>query len=491
LTKGGQYDAQEPPAEGKKSKRACWTGCNFRWMAEFLSDTHLPDQIPAILPRGAGHQFVVYGDACSGVPGARHEQTFATVNAVVRKLAPGPELIIFPGDEITGLTPDPEQLRSQWHHWLNNEMGWLDRQRVPIWHATGNHTTYDEMSESVFREVLDLPRNSPVGQEGLSYWVRRGDLLIVFVHTLWTGLGGEGYVETTWLRDVLRAHADVRHKLVVGHHPVFPVNGFSGAYQRYVGPDMATDFWDAVVDARVSAYLCSHILAFDVQVHRGVLQICTAGAGTAHRMPEGVEYLHCVQMALDAGGLRYQVLDVEGRVRESLSWPVLHPPVSSWVRLPHGALRAPFLFPSSNDQCIQLRFCGQAAEPGTRGAQTLLCTRRTGELAPLWIGLRGEEQKLTVVVSHEPGRSPHYWIGPKIEAGKPFDFHMMLHTGMGPGGIMCKLAAADDWTSLSAASPWGLERLRPSDEWIIGHARGGLDDRPFKGVGLTALAAGA
>ncbi|MGY3440120.1 hypothetical protein [Bradyrhizobium sp. USDA 4473] len=69
------------------------------------------------------------------------------------------------------------------------------------------------------------------------------------------------------------------------------------------------------------------ILAFDVQVHRGVLQICTAGAGTAHRMPEGVEYLHCVQATLDQRGLRYQVLDTEGAVREQLAWPL--PPLDS------------------------------------------------------------------------------------------------------------------------------------------------------------------
>ena len=77
------------------------------------------------------------------------------------------------------------------------------------------------------------------------------------------------------------------------------------------------------------AYLCSHILAFDVQAHRGVLQVCTAGAGTAHRMPEDIEYLHCVQAAIDAEGLRYQVIDVEGRVREELSWPVILPPITT------------------------------------------------------------------------------------------------------------------------------------------------------------------
>ena len=41
--------------------------------------------IPALLPRSPGHQFVLYADACSGVPGAQHERTFAEVNAVLAR----------------------------------------------------------------------------------------------------------------------------------------------------------------------------------------------------------------------------------------------------------------------------------------------------------------------------------------------------------------------------------------------------------------------
>src|ERR1700754_2413301 len=174
--------------------------------------------IQSLLPRGPGHQFVLYADACSGIPNAPHERSFAAVNAIVRRLTPPPEFILFPGDEIAGLTADPSELRAQWQHWLEQEMGWLDRQAIPLWHTTGNHTAYDPMSEAVFKEVLShLPHNRPTGQEGLSYWIRRDGLLLVFVHTLWTGLGGEGHVETDWLRKVLHRNADARFKLVIGH----------------------------------------------------------------------------------------------------------------------------------------------------------------------------------------------------------------------------------------------------------------------------------
>jgi hypothetical protein len=67
-------------------------------------------------------------------------------------------------------------------------MAWLDRLTTPVWHTTSNHATYDAMSEEMFRDVLKPPDNGPPGQVGLSYFVRRNDLLMVFVHTSWSGL---------------------------------------------------------------------------------------------------------------------------------------------------------------------------------------------------------------------------------------------------------------------------------------------------------------
>lgn len=438
--------------------------------------------IGALLPRGQGHQFVIYGDSCSGVPGGRHEATFAAVNRVVARLDPPPEFIIFPGDEIIGLVPDRDALLRQWRHFLDVEMAWLDRGSIPVWHCTGNHTTYDRMSEAVFAEVLGMPRNGPPGQEGLSFFVRRGDLLIVFVHTLWSGLGGEGHVETEWLDQVLTAHADARHKLVVGHHPVLPVNGFSGAYQREIGPEHAEAFWRILVRHGVLAYVCSHILAFDVQVHDGVLQILTAGAGTAHRMPEGIEYLHAMQVALDAIGLRYQVLDADGCRREALVWPLAEPEAAAWTRLPMGRCAAPLEAPAGRAPVLRFRMSGVSAAAAGE-AETLLATLPDGALPALWIGLAGPLRRLTVVLAAAPGRSPHAWIGPSLPAGMDFDVELMLHPGMGPGGILHR-SGGGPWSSLAGVSAWGCERLAWPAVWAVGHAHAGADDRPFRGARL-------
>jgi hypothetical protein len=416
-----------------------------------------------------------------------HERHLAATNNVIQRLSPQPEFIAFLGDEVAGLTPDPEELRAQWRHWLDHEMSWLDRRAIPLWNTTSNHTTYDAMSEGVFRDMLDLPRNGPPGQDGLAYWVRRGDLLLVFVHTLWTGLGGEGHVETDWLNSVLRDNSDARHKLVLGHHPVHSVNGFSGAYQREIGPEHAKVFWDTLVRHGVLAYLCSHILAFDVQVHRGVLQICSAGAGTAHRMPEGVEYLHCVQASLDAEGLRYQVLDSEGLVRERLAWPPVVPAIEDWQPLSLGETLAPITGHLGDTEMIAFRFAGRAAPEGIGAAQTLLSAYSPGVQAPLWIGLAGPGQRLTVIVGPEPRRSPHYWYGSALRPNEVFDIRLLLHPGMGPGGIM---AVQDHgvWTSLVAASPWGVERMDWPERWSVGHGQGGTGDRVFQGRSLEGQA---
>ena len=141
------------------------------------------DNIQALTPRDQdGHQFVCYADCCSGIPGTAQERTFAEVNTILRRLHPQPEFICFPGDEIRGLTLDAEKLRQQWQYWQQKEMSWLDGDMIPLYHTTGNHTAYDAISQQVFREMLDyLPRNGPPGQEGLSYFVRRDNLVLVFV----------------------------------------------------------------------------------------------------------------------------------------------------------------------------------------------------------------------------------------------------------------------------------------------------------------------
>jgi hypothetical protein len=380
-----------------------------------------------------------------------------------------------------GLTTSEEDLRAQWRYWLDHEMAWLDRTVTPLYNVPANHTTYDVMSEHVYAEVMThLPTNGPAGQERLAYSVRRGDFLMVFVNTMSTVLG-EGRVETEWLDETLRQHADARYKLVFGHHPVWPVNGFSGAYQRELEHENGRRFWDVLRRHGVLAYFCSHMLAFDVQVHDGILQVLTAGAGTAHLMPPEWEYLHAVSAELDESGLSYKVLDTTGAVRERLTWPPLEPAVDAWQEI---TAPGPQQSPRFDETPVWLDVSGVTA-PTPAGSQTILCAWNDDAwLPPLWIGLTGPEQRLSVLLAPQVGRSPHLWTGPVTPAGAPFNLQLLLHAGMGPGGLLWRADASAPWTSLTCASAWGLARLPATEHVSVGCGKGNAADRAWQGAEL-------
>ncbi|MDE2951119.1 MAG: metallophosphoesterase [Chloroflexota bacterium] len=429
--------------------------------------------IPTIKAGDGGHHFVIYSDSCSGLPGTVHEENFRRMNALIAALDQAPQFICFPGDEIMGLTTDRERLRRQWAYFFERELSWLDRAAVPVYHGSGNHTVYDRTSETIFRETMaHHPENGPPDQRGLSYFLRRGDLLMIFVNTLWSGTGGEGTVETEWLEATLTQHADAGHKLVFGHHPVWTVNGYAGDYQRNLERDNGRRFWDALTRHGALAYVCSHILAFDAQVHGGVLQICSAGAGTAHRMPPEDEYLHIVQAALDDDGLRYQVLDRAGQVREWLRWPWTTPASESWAPFCPAAARslpADCLGRLDKVQLVLWQISGELpATPDGAGRMILRADAEDDALPWFWLGASGVDNRLTALLSPRANRSPHRWTGPPLPQGRSFSIQFALHSGMGPGGLLWRWSDEEAWSSLIGASAWGAERIPWSHSWRLG-----------------------
>jgi len=392
------------------------------------------------------------------------------------------------------LTKDYVDLRAQWNYWLKSEMGWLD---VPIFNTTSNHNTYDLESERIYREVFpNTPQNGPPGQEGLSYYVHQGDLLLVCINTSFSGLGGDGHVESEWLERVLSSHVDVAYKLVAGHFPIHAVNGY-GRYPHWrVVPQEGEPFWKVLVRHGVLTYLCSHIIAFDVQVHEGVLQITSGGAGTVYGpggfMPGRTEYLHAVQVAIDPVGLRYQVLDTDGRSREWLAWPLSVPPSDRWKTIVKE--EAPDVFRDGWDGetikgCDRLsmwRFSGVLQDSGIGGtAQTLLCGWDDCETAStIWIGFEDCPPRLTVRLLPEPGGDGQVWTGPTFKPGAFFDFQLALHGGMDPGGVLWRLSDNGAWSSLISSCPRGTEELRWPPLWTMACGPSGLSDQPFLGHDL-------
>ena len=137
-------------------------------------------------------------------------------------------------------------------------------------------------------------------------------------------------------------------------------------------------------------------------------------------MPEEIEYLHCVQAALDENGLRCQVLDTAGVIRERLDWPVPLAGPLRWQELPHGETDALFAGRLTGGRIVELRLKGKTGSAGAV-AQTMFSASSPGAIAALWLGVRGPKQTLAVIVQREPGRSPIYWLGPDLAASDSFD----------------------------------------------------------------------
>jgi len=329
--------------------------------------------------------------------------------------------------------------------------------------------------------------------------VRRGALLLVCINTNYSGIGGHGHVEHQWLDQVLGQHHDAKYKLVTGHFPIFPVNGYD-LYPRWrVVPDEGRSFWEVLVKHRVLAYLCSHIIAFDVQLHEGVLQLCTGGAGTEAgpsaaklAMPGTTEFLHIVQMALDSSGLRSQVIDTSGRRREGFALPIPELPIRPWDEIGargNEALAGGWNRRNGSDSktCVAIwRFSGRLGEKVDQSeCQTLLCGWDPFETAAsVWICLEGNPPRLVVRLLPESGGGAQVWAGPSFAPNSPFSFDLVLHKAMGPGGILYRKDAAGPLSSLSSNSSKGAENLIWPKSWAVGHAQSGPTDRPFAGKDL-------
>ncbi|WP_245350389.1 hypothetical protein [Bradyrhizobium sp. UFLA03-84] len=114
-------------------------------------------------------------------------------------------------------------------------------------------------------------------------------------------------------------------------------------------------------------------------------------------------------------------------------------------------------------------------------------------IAPLWLGLRGPNQTLTLILGREHGRSPHYWVGPDVGDERDFDLDIAFYPDMGPGGVLWRRRGDISWTSFAAISATGLEQLSWPALWSVGCGQHGPDDRRYAGprleIAATVLAA--
>jgi hypothetical protein len=261
----------------------------------------------AAMQAARARHFIFAGDTLEYNAGP--SPAFAKIAASIAAAEPEPLFVLIAGDHVWDAPGKPAEMASRWQAWHEAAapLGGME-----VLHLTGNHTVYDEESAALYRaQFPHLPNNGPADGVGLSWWKRWDDVLLVGVNTAFNPLGKVCRVEHEWLDGVLREHRDARWKLVSGHHPMHPVNGFEHYNWRIWHTD-GQAFWKVLVAHRVDAYLCAHVIAFDAQVHDGVPQLCSAGGGFPVKWGNA-EYDHYARAA--AGGRAALRGDRPGRQR--------------------------------------------------------------------------------------------------------------------------------------------------------------------------------
>ena len=414
-------------------------------------------ELPSLLPRsGNGFQFVAYGDCCIGPPepGRGHEEHLAAIHRGIHRLEPKPEFVCFLGNLIWGLTKehgpndDGDSLSDEWATKLSGEMKPLTDLGVPVFRIPGNHDTMTPISETVWRKVFpEISKNGPEGQEGLSWYERHEDILIIGISVYATAMGSPftmmgGRVDYAWVDRVLSEHADAKYRLVLGHSPVHLVNGYNAPKWTML-PEFGEPFWNVLAKHGVTAYLCSHVIAFDFQVHQGVPQITAGGAGTNSGpggcMPAPAEYHHSVQMAVDEFGLRGQALDMDGTARETFEWPLRRDGILEWS------------------------FTGGPLSP--QAARVLAAGSSPREAYPrVRISLDGYQPRINVLLYDPADIYPVCWSGPEIDISQRFDFTVAIDPNLGPGGVLAR-AGGGPFSSLVTDAPTGYKANGRPDTW--------------------------
>ncbi len=211
--------------------------------------------------------------------------------------------------------------------------GWVRRMKdhefpfyvVPGDHERGDNPVNPEVVpafERTFRDVFQMPENGPETKKGLAYYFTKGNTLFVNVDTFdlqdgevrWRVAGDQ----MEWFEQVLADHQDREHIIVQGHVPVLPdvSSRKSSAIVMAGGNGPETDFWKAMVEHGVDAYLCGEHHDITATKREGIWQI-VHGAIWGGLSP--ISYL---QGAVDGEALRLELKEFEVEFSGDRIWHV-------------------------------------------------------------------------------------------------------------------------------------------------------------------------
>ncbi len=242
--------------------------------------------------------FVVFGD--------NRSDTAVYKKLIIMAMALQPDFIVNTGDLLE--TPgDQKQWRSFW-----SVSKLID---VPYFLTVGNHdiSPFVPSSESIYREQVELPGNE------LYYSFIAGNSLFVVLDSYLDGqekkITGK---QLAWLEGVL-AKSDKKHIFVFLHHPLYTEfrkgRHWGDCLDKY--PEDRDRLQALFVKAGVEMVFAGHEHFYQRKEVNGVEHIITGGAGAPlYAKDEEGGFNHFIQVTVDGGRVRAEVIDRDGKVRD-------------------------------------------------------------------------------------------------------------------------------------------------------------------------------
>jgi hypothetical protein len=129
-----------------------------------------------------------------------------------------------------------------------------------------------------------MPLNGPEHLPGTAFHWRHQNVLFVSVDVFEEGTSHQGQIrpgvtgeQLAWLEEVIDAHADVDHVVVMGHAPCLgPVRQWSSS-GLMITDGQESSFWQTMARKGVALYLCGEVHAITCTERDGVQQIAHGG----------------------------------------------------------------------------------------------------------------------------------------------------------------------------------------------------------------------
>ncbi|MFN7975820.1 MAG: Ig-like domain-containing protein [Acidobacteriota bacterium] len=214
---------------------------------------------------------------------------FIAIMGRIKNLNPPPRFLVFSGDPVYG-DDDPTVLRQEWDIWKSTTDA--VHRNVPIYMSPGNHESYHPGAEDMFRDVWEQPHgggltplgNLPWNLDELAYSFDYG---VVHFTSYDTNVDGDPLdynappEETLWLAADLASPVPV-HRVVFGHtEGANPCIFGLGASLEDTSQANYLDFYTAMANGGVDAYVCGHIHNWvgDLGI-MGILEIMNGTCGS-------------------------------------------------------------------------------------------------------------------------------------------------------------------------------------------------------------------